>query len=64
MPVMVNRSRSVRDCQHQRAISGWMNGTLIKESIHMYPDPQGLFPVSMRPAQAREYMARVAASYR
>jgi hypothetical protein len=48
---------SVDNIKFQRAMEGYGKGYMIKEGIYLYPNPHSIFPCSMRPEQARRYMA-------
>jgi hypothetical protein len=54
---IMNDNLSVNEIKCQRAMEGWQMGYMIEEGIYLYPDPDSMFPCSMRPAEAREYMA-------
>jgi hypothetical protein len=58
---MTNAYKQPRQWLNQMAFDGRLDGYLMEEAKHLYPDPASLFPLPLRPEGAREMMAREAA---
>jgi hypothetical protein len=55
---MVNYGYSAELWRHEMASEGVADGYLIEEARYLYHSPYGIWPVSIRPPQAREIMKR------